>query len=149
MELDELKQMSAADLAVKEREVREEAFRLRVKLRTNQLDNPANYKKARRELARIKTLITQKTTEASQAAPAMRERIKEREGVVVSAKMTKTVVVRVERLVRTSAVRQTDPAARALQGARREGRMPRGRPGVADRIAARCPRTSAGASAGY
>lgn len=61
MELDELRQMSAADLQVKEREVREEAFRLRVKLRTNQLDNPANYKKARRELARIKTLITQKT----------------------------------------------------------------------------------------
>ena len=29
----------------------------------------------------------------------MRERIKEREGVVVSAKMIKTVVVRVERLV--------------------------------------------------
>ncbi len=65
MELDELKQMSAADLQVKEREVREEAFRLRVKLRTNQLDNPANYKKARKELARIKTLITQKTMEAA------------------------------------------------------------------------------------
>ncbi len=29
----------------------------------------------------------------------MRERIKEREGVVVSARMTKTVVVRVQRLV--------------------------------------------------
>ena len=44
--------------------MREEAFRLRVKLRTNQLDNPSGYKKARKELARIKTLITQKTTEA-------------------------------------------------------------------------------------
>ena len=68
MELDELKQMSAADLQVKEREVREEAFRLRVKLRTNQLDNPANYQKARKELARIKTLITQKTREGASGA---------------------------------------------------------------------------------
>ena len=57
MELDELKQMSAADLRIKERETREEIFRLRLKLRTNQLDNPANYRKARKELARILTLI--------------------------------------------------------------------------------------------
>ena len=40
MELDELRQMSAGDLRVKEREAREEVFRLRLKLRTNQLDNP-------------------------------------------------------------------------------------------------------------
>ncbi len=68
MELDELKQMSPADLQVKEREVREEMFRLRVKLRTNQLQNPSGYKRARRELAWIKTLITQKTTEAAKSA---------------------------------------------------------------------------------
>jgi large subunit ribosomal protein L29 len=58
LELDELRQMSAPDLAVKERETREEIFRLRLKLRTNQLDNPANYRKARKELARILTLIS-------------------------------------------------------------------------------------------
>lgn len=58
MELDELRQMSAADLRIKERETREEIFRLRLKLRTNQLDNPANYFKARRELAWILTLIS-------------------------------------------------------------------------------------------
>jgi len=68
LELDELRQMSAEDLRVKENEVREEAFRLRIKLRTNQLDNPSGYKKARKELARIKTLITQKTTEAARSA---------------------------------------------------------------------------------
>jgi large subunit ribosomal protein L29 len=61
LELDELKQMSAADLRVKERETREELFRLRLKLRTNQLDNPANYRKARRELARILTLIAEQS----------------------------------------------------------------------------------------
>jgi len=68
LELDELRQMTAADLRVKENEVREEAFRLRIKLRTNQLDNPSGYKKARKELARIKTLITQKTVEDGRSA---------------------------------------------------------------------------------
>jgi large subunit ribosomal protein L29 len=62
LELDELKQMSVADLRIKERETREEIFRLRLKLRTNQLDNPANYRKARRELARILTLISAQRT---------------------------------------------------------------------------------------
>ena len=61
MELDELRQMSAGDLRVKERELREEIFRLRLKLRTNQLDNPATKRKARRELAWILMLISEKT----------------------------------------------------------------------------------------
>ena len=67
MQLDELKQMSAADLQIKERESREEVFRLRLKLRTNQLDNHASYRRARRELARIVTLIGQKTRGESTA----------------------------------------------------------------------------------
>ncbi len=67
MELDELRQMTVADLRIKEREAREEIFRLRLKLRTNQLDNAANYRRARRELARIMTLIEQKR--AATAAP--------------------------------------------------------------------------------
>ena len=61
MELDELRQMSAADLQVKEREAREEVFRLRLKLKTSQLDNSATLRKARRELSRILTVLRQKT----------------------------------------------------------------------------------------
>jgi ribosomal protein L29 len=60
LELDELKQMTAPDLRVKEHEAREEIFRLRLKLRTNQLDNHAGYRRARRELALIMTLLGQK-----------------------------------------------------------------------------------------
>jgi large subunit ribosomal protein L29 len=67
LELDELKQMSPADLQIKERESREEVFRLRLKLRTNQLDNHSSYRRARRELARIVTLIGQKTRAESAA----------------------------------------------------------------------------------
>jgi len=60
LELDELRQMTAPDLRVKEREAREEMFRLRLKLRTNQLDNHASYRRARRELALILTLLGEK-----------------------------------------------------------------------------------------
>jgi large subunit ribosomal protein L29 len=67
LELDDLRQMDAADLRIKERETREEIFRLRLKLRTNQLDNPANYRKARKELARILTLLRGKAEMDSQA----------------------------------------------------------------------------------
>jgi len=61
LELDELRQMNVGDLRVKEREAREEIFRLRLKLRTNQLDNPANYRRARKELARIMTILRHKS----------------------------------------------------------------------------------------
>ena len=61
MELSDLREMSAGDLRVKEREAREELFRLRLKLRTNQLDNPSSYRHARKELARILTVIGQKS----------------------------------------------------------------------------------------
>ena len=60
MELDELREMNAEDLKVKERESRQEVFRLRLKLRTNQLDNPATYRRARKELAQLKTVLRQK-----------------------------------------------------------------------------------------
>lgn len=70
MELSELKEMNAPDLLIKERETREEIFRLRLKLRTNQLDNRANYRTARRDLARILTLIEQKRTTVT-AAPGV------------------------------------------------------------------------------
>jgi len=63
LELDELRQMNAADLRIKERETREDIFRLRLKLRTNQLDKPASYRRSRRELAQIMTLLRQKTRE--------------------------------------------------------------------------------------
>ena len=60
MELDELRQMAPGDLRIKEKEAREELFRFRLKLRTNQLENPGNYKKSRRDLARLLTVIREK-----------------------------------------------------------------------------------------
>jgi len=59
--------MSAGDLRIKERETREELFRLRIKLRTNQLSNPTSYRLARKQLAQILTLLEQKSASAGQA----------------------------------------------------------------------------------
>ncbi len=70
MELDEIRQMNEGDLRVKERETREEIFRLRLKLKTNQLDKSAALTIARRELARILTVIKQKSASADGAAKA-------------------------------------------------------------------------------
>ena len=69
MELDELRQMAPADLRIKEREIREELFRFRLKLRTNQLENAGNYKKSRRELARLLTIIREKEGKTAAAGP--------------------------------------------------------------------------------
>jgi large subunit ribosomal protein L29 len=60
LELDEIRQMNPEDLRVKERETREEIFRLRLKMRTNQLDNPSGLRRARRELAWIMTVMRSK-----------------------------------------------------------------------------------------
>jgi ribosomal protein L29 len=73
LELEELNQMSAGDLQVKERETREAIFRLRLKLRTGQLANPSGYRSARLELARILTLIRQKRTTDGTPDSAPRE----------------------------------------------------------------------------
>jgi large subunit ribosomal protein L29 len=70
LELDELRQMNVGDLKLKERETREEIFRLKLKMRTNQLDNPSNYRRARKELARIMTLLRQKSGPAGAGAAA-------------------------------------------------------------------------------
>ena len=67
MELSELRQMAVPDLRIKEREAREEVFKLRLKLRTNQLESRANYLNARRELARILTLIREHANVANAA----------------------------------------------------------------------------------
>jgi large subunit ribosomal protein L29 len=70
LELDDIRQMNPEDLRVKERETREEIFRLRLKMRTNQLDNPSGYRRARRELARILTVLRDKSDGRSQGGAA-------------------------------------------------------------------------------
>jgi large subunit ribosomal protein L29 len=56
MEARELRELSEQELASKEQELRETVFRFRLRRGTNQLDNPAALRAARRDIARIETI---------------------------------------------------------------------------------------------
>lgn len=60
----ELRDLSDQELAAKEAELREVVFRLRMRRRTNQLDSPAALRTARRDIARIKTIQTERKSRA-------------------------------------------------------------------------------------
>jgi len=56
MEPRELREASDEELVVRERELTETLFLLRLRQRTNQLDSPAKVGQTRRDIARIKTV---------------------------------------------------------------------------------------------
>ena len=62
----ELRELSIDELATRRRELKEEALMLRVQKEAGQLENPLRIRLARREVAKIETLMTQKR-EASRA----------------------------------------------------------------------------------
>ena len=64
MRTSELREMSDQELALKETELRENVFRFRLRRGTNQLDNPAALRTARRDIARIKTIQKERETKA-------------------------------------------------------------------------------------
>ena len=56
----EIKELSADELAVSLRELKQEALNLRLQRATGQLENPARIKQVRRQTARILTAQTAK-----------------------------------------------------------------------------------------
>jgi large subunit ribosomal protein L29 len=54
-ERETLSQQGAADLAQREKELREASWKLRLQKSTGQLENPSRLKVMRRDLARVKT----------------------------------------------------------------------------------------------
>jgi large subunit ribosomal protein L29 len=56
MEASELRENSDEELAVKERELKESLFLLRLRQKTNQLESPSRLVQTRRDIARIKTI---------------------------------------------------------------------------------------------
>jgi large subunit ribosomal protein L29 len=67
---DKVREMSAEELAAKERELQEQLFKLRFQKSIGQLDNALKIRETRRDIARVKTVIRQKRAQA--AAPAGR-----------------------------------------------------------------------------
>ncbi len=60
MRVSELRDMTDQELEIKEQELKETVFRLRLRRGTNQLDNPAALLHARRDIARVKTIQTER-----------------------------------------------------------------------------------------
>ena len=55
-----LSELSIDELSTRRRELKEEALMLRVQKEAGQLENPSRIRQARREVARIETLLTAK-----------------------------------------------------------------------------------------
>jgi large subunit ribosomal protein L29 len=55
-----LSELSIDELSIRRRELKEESLMLRVQKEAGQLENPSRIRQARREVARIETLLTAK-----------------------------------------------------------------------------------------
>ena len=56
MDLKELRQLSAPELAEKSQQLTQELFNLRFQLGTGRLENPMQVRKTKRSIARVKTI---------------------------------------------------------------------------------------------
>jgi large subunit ribosomal protein L29 len=63
MKAADLRELTTEELTAKLKELNEELFKLTFRHATNQLDNTARLKGARRDLARVKTVLREKTGE--------------------------------------------------------------------------------------
>jgi large subunit ribosomal protein L29 len=68
---DKVREMSADELARKERELQEQLFKLRFQKSIGQLDNALKIRETRRDIARVKTVLRQRRAQAA-TAPASR-----------------------------------------------------------------------------
>ena len=67
MKTNELRELSVEELGARRRELRQEMLNLRVQQQIGQLENPARLHLLRREVARIETLLSERSA-ATQAA---------------------------------------------------------------------------------
>ena len=65
MELQEIRNLTMDEMVLKEKELRKELFNLRCQLLSGRIENPQRIKSARREIARIKTVVCEKQSGAA------------------------------------------------------------------------------------
>jgi large subunit ribosomal protein L29 len=68
MKASELRELTSEELADKERDLAQQLFTLRLQQVTGQLENPAKVRLARRDLARVLTVMREQRTAADEAA---------------------------------------------------------------------------------
>lgn len=60
MKASEIKKLSQEELVTKVDDLKDELFKLRFQLATNQLENPMRIREVRRDIARVKTVIRER-----------------------------------------------------------------------------------------
>ena len=65
MKISKIREMSSPDLQKELGELKSELFKLRFNLATNGLDNPKKIEEVKRDIARIKTVLTERELEES------------------------------------------------------------------------------------
>ena len=68
MDVKELRDLTAAELAEKEQQLSQELFNLRFQLAAGRVENPMKIRQARRDLARVKTVLRQQVLANKPAA---------------------------------------------------------------------------------
>jgi large subunit ribosomal protein L29 len=66
MKASEIRELSVDDLRVRERDLDDQLFRLRIQKSMGQLEAPAKVRGVRRDLARIKTILREKAPQTTQ-----------------------------------------------------------------------------------
>lgn len=65
MKIQEIREMTNEELATRERELREQAFHLRMQQQAGQLEKPSQFREIRREVARIETTLSERRRKAA------------------------------------------------------------------------------------
>ena len=60
MKASEFRELSLEELETKSRDIRSEAFNVKIKRSTGQLENTAKLKQLRRDIARVETILREK-----------------------------------------------------------------------------------------
>ena len=68
MKIKEIRDLSLAELATRRHQLREESFHLRIQQQSGQLEKPSEIRAIRREVARLATVLNQKSKAATAAA---------------------------------------------------------------------------------
>jgi large subunit ribosomal protein L29 len=64
MKVSEIRELTVDDLRARVRELGDQVFRLRIQKAMGQLEAPAKVREVRRDLARMKTILREKDTQA-------------------------------------------------------------------------------------
>ena len=70
MKINKIREMSSPDLEKELGELKSELFKLRFSLATNWLDNPMKIKEVKRDIAKIKTVLTQRELNGEEVVKA-------------------------------------------------------------------------------